>query len=1004
MFIKKLHIYGYGKIIDREITFSESFHAVYGENEAGKSTMISFIHSILFGFPLRNQQDNRYEPKQGFKYGGKITLQTEQHGILTIERVGGKAAGEVTLYFEDGTVGGEAEHQALLGGMDRKLFTSIFSFGLKGLQNIQSLTGNELSHYLLSTSILGSDQIIELEKTLHKEMEVLFKPGGKRPEINQELEEITQLAQKVNQKKMQVLDYQSYVWKERKLESELAQLTEELKSLSSMNKKLDLFEQYLPLRSEWMTIEAKMTSIGRQPNVPIDGLNRLEQLSQRLVPLEARVAVLKKKEEELQQQISNLVIQEKMLSGEAEIKSFSHRWSRIEVLQETIRVQHSKLIHLEEKLTSIKKSLGMTLSDHEVERLPLSLSMKNELKTVVADYSILQNKKELLDQQQEQTKEKMELAENRNKQYKDQLLDEKQRELFTNIVKRRVNQQEQEQSVQYKRLAYERVKKQIAIQEKRVKSANLIQWSIIYPLTILMTIIGIWQFVTVHKGTGFFLLLVGGIFGIGGIVMTKWFSNQQVLSLLKKELNEIDMQLQTVSSTDDDQDWLAAEQRLAKDDQIRLLIDKEEMLLQQLDQEYERTIQQFEKWEQSNYTVTAHVQQLKEKLQIPHDYSVHVLLECYEQLELLAKTIEEKQKIVKEQQELEREVRTVHEEYQQLLQRLEIFEDMSVSHLMELVEEEKRKLREKHAIIEKVNELHEECSQQVNEMNYFHDQILQLIHAAEVESEEEYRKQAKRLEDWLEQEERLQKVREHIDILLHHNRELEQELIHDWEDLTIQVENKEQLASRYDMLGKKEKDLLSELAEVKIIIKQLEEEGTYSSLLQQFEMKKALLDDKAKTWAKLAIAKEVLQRTKDYYSMVRLPQVLQRADHIFQLLTNKEYSRIFLHDSQEIMVENKSGIRYSPGELSQATSEQLYLAIRLSLAYYYQTSIRFPIIIDDSFVNFDEERYKRTMNVLQSQFTTRQVIFFTCHKQALPSLNLDTNAVTYLDQQLTSKG
>ena len=34
------------------------FQVFYGENEAGKSTIMAFIHGILFGFPTKQQSRN----------------------------------------------------------------------------------------------------------------------------------------------------------------------------------------------------------------------------------------------------------------------------------------------------------------------------------------------------------------------------------------------------------------------------------------------------------------------------------------------------------------------------------------------------------------------------------------------------------------------------------------------------------------------------------------------------------------------------------------------------------------------------------------------------------------------------------------------------------------------------------------------------------------------------------------------------------------------------------
>lgn len=55
MKIIALNIYGYGKITETEIDANQQFIQFFGENEAGKSTMQSFIHSILFGFPTRKE-------------------------------------------------------------------------------------------------------------------------------------------------------------------------------------------------------------------------------------------------------------------------------------------------------------------------------------------------------------------------------------------------------------------------------------------------------------------------------------------------------------------------------------------------------------------------------------------------------------------------------------------------------------------------------------------------------------------------------------------------------------------------------------------------------------------------------------------------------------------------------------------------------------------------------------------------------------------------------------
>lgn len=45
----ELHLKGFGKFHDRTISFTDGINVIYGKNEAGKSTMHTFIRGMLFG-------------------------------------------------------------------------------------------------------------------------------------------------------------------------------------------------------------------------------------------------------------------------------------------------------------------------------------------------------------------------------------------------------------------------------------------------------------------------------------------------------------------------------------------------------------------------------------------------------------------------------------------------------------------------------------------------------------------------------------------------------------------------------------------------------------------------------------------------------------------------------------------------------------------------------------------------------------------------------------------
>ena len=100
MIIKSLEIYGYGQFVQRKIEFNRQFTEIFGENEAGKSTIQAFIHSILFGFPTKKSKEPRLEPRLGNQYGGKLSLIFDDGIEAEVERIKGSAHGDVKIYLK----------------------------------------------------------------------------------------------------------------------------------------------------------------------------------------------------------------------------------------------------------------------------------------------------------------------------------------------------------------------------------------------------------------------------------------------------------------------------------------------------------------------------------------------------------------------------------------------------------------------------------------------------------------------------------------------------------------------------------------------------------------------------------------------------------------------------------------------------------------------------------------------------------------------------------------
>lgn len=205
MKITAMHIYQYGKFSDRSFQLSDSpVQVIYGLNEAGKTTLMSFIKSVLFGFP----KSKKYEPKNGGVYGGAVELKHGDHGAVKIERTKG-AAEKVRVYTASGEIKDGEWLKQLLSDTDRALYEAIYSFDVFGLQEIQAFNRDKIGEFLLYSSLFGSEAAAKLDGRLAKELDRMYKPNGRNPRLNQELDTLKRLSAQLKQAEAAEAGYHS---------------------------------------------------------------------------------------------------------------------------------------------------------------------------------------------------------------------------------------------------------------------------------------------------------------------------------------------------------------------------------------------------------------------------------------------------------------------------------------------------------------------------------------------------------------------------------------------------------------------------------------------------------------------------------------------------------------------------------------------------------------------------------------------------------------------------
>lgn len=125
------------------------------------------------------------------------------------------------------------------------------------------------------------------------------------------------------------------------------------------------------------------------------------------------------------------------------------------------------------------------------------------------------------------------------------------------------------------------------------------------------------------------------------------------------------------------------------------------------------------------------------------------------------------------------------------------------------------------------------------------------------------------------------------------------------------------------------------------------------------------------------IAKECLEIAYERVKASISPKFTENLSNIICKISNGRYTNVTLNDSDGLMVEIKNGNYVPVSRLSVGTIDQMYISLRLS-ALEEISQEKMPIILDEAFAYFDDERLKNILEYLSNNFSENQIIIFTC--------------------------
>lgn len=141
--------------------------------------------------------------------------------------------------------------------------------------------------------------------------------------------------------------------------------------------------------------------------------------------------------------------------------------------------------------------------------------------------------------------------------------------------------------------------------------------------------------------------------------------------------------------------------------------------------------------------------------------------------------------------------------------------------------------------------------------------------------------------------------------------------------------------------------------------------------------------------------KDLLEKAYEKMKNNVTPKFTQNLSNIACDISNGKYKKVIFNEEKGLVVELENGEYISVNRLSAGTIDELYLSLRLSMLDEISNE-KMPIILDEVFAYFDDERLKNSLIFLAEQSKEHQIIIFTCsnrEKQILDSINIKYNLV-----------
>lgn len=989
---------------------SDEITVFCGENEAGKTTLMQFIRSMMFGFSP--DRLGKYTPPiYGGLAGGSLDIHTPT-GVFEIQRhvdpnrhadpIGDLAVTDA----HDGSVHGRAKLSNLLSDIDESIFNNVFAIGLREIQELGALNGTAAAEQLYRlTSGLDRVSLIDVMKDLRGRREKIWATNKKE---SSKLDQLSERRQKLL-REIDELKQRSKRWS--RLAAESTDLGNQLKDLekdlTAKEREARLVEIGMQISDRWNSrrnLTEQIDSFGVLPDERDISISKLEDYNTRIAQTRERVEQVKGQRKDIKKEAVSLPINRNLWAQKSRIEAITEHMPWIESLQRQSDRLQSEIDTLENSLVGEVDGLGSQLQIKAKDVRDLHGRGLASLET--SGRKLDEQIERLQKLRQEHEKIEFDLL-----QHQDRLghsiaerggtdsLEDIGR--YVNRLRRRIELEEKIEKLNQHRHDLERDIDGI-VNEQVLPVGKLSVIGLVFILGIVLLGFGLLKITQLDQTVrqlGVLLTFMGATAGFISMGLKyHWermakdeledFRHQmdvirQQLKRSKTERDDLEKQL-PASITQYDLELKDAESKLAMMEELVPLENRVQATRSTSEEVRRRITVQERELAQAE-------EQWKAALRIaglPEMLKPNQLKEITTRSERISTFNVRLDQLSNEKIERDKELSSLQQRIDALL--LESGLQFHSGNILDRLNQITRAINEQRSFVNARKEYvskYKSLRSRLAKAKREHEKLLglrqRLLAVVGADTEDTYRGFASKHKEYRKLVEKRDGLSEQINAALgKHFEEKHLRTLLDQYGTSGLEKRWENVQSEIERIKQHQTKLIQQRGEFIQEVKTLGEDSRLDVANLELNAIDSEISNQQKEWQVLAASTQMLELIRETYETKRQPETLKEASTYLDRLTEGKYPRIWTRlVGEELLVDNRDDETIPVEKLSRGTREAVFLSLRMALVgAYARRGAVIPMVLDDVLVNFDGHRAHSAAELLVD-FSRNgyQILMFTCH-------------------------